>query len=302
MRGLQISIAWSGLPLFGLLAACGDAGGGVASTPTPPASYTRIADMTGDRTFQTGGTQYNSSPAGFSNASALAFGSGVTVAYTAASDTYRLMAPDGTNVTFDPSNAQPAPPGTANTQFWVKTVGTTRDQFALTVPTVAGVPLSYTIVGSWGHIDTAANTAVFRLAVGGAPTIASDMPRTGTATYATSVGGSVVPTGGGVPYTLTGNSTGTFSANFANGSITTALTLAGTPASGGGTVTSFGTFNGTGAIASSGPGFTGTLTGTSATGIFSGAFFGPQALEMGYDWSVTAPTFGAVGTVTGVKN
>ncbi|GAA0310796.1 hypothetical protein GCM10009087_21070 [Sphingomonas oligophenolica] len=286
-----------------MLSACsGGSGGALVSTPTPPASYTKIADMTGDRTFQTGGIQYNSAPSGFSNTSTFAFGNGVTVAYTAASDSYKLTAPDGSTVTFDPSNIQ-APPAGSTTQVWAKTAGTIHDQFSLSVPTVSGVPLSYTLTGSWQHFDTATNTALVRLAVGGAPTIASDMPKTGTATYSTTVGGAANMPGGATPsYLLTGNSTATFSANFGTGAISTTLTLAGTQPSTGATVTNFGTFTGTGSIGSGGPGFTGTLAGTGANGVFSGAFFGPQALEMGYDWSLNGGSFTAVGAVTGRKN
>ncbi|PTS72375.1 hypothetical protein DBR17_19870, partial [Sphingomonas sp. HMWF008] len=162
---------------------------------------------------------------------------------------------------------------------------------------------SYTVVGSWGCFDTTANTGRIRLAVGGAPTIASDMPKTGTATYATGVGGAALVNGSTISNTLTANSTATFSANFATGSITTALTLAG-PLSNAtsGPITNFGTFNGTGTIASGSPGFTGTISGTGASGVFAGAFFGPQAREMGYDWAITGSNFNAVGTVTGVKN
>jgi len=48
---------------------------------------------------------------------------------------------------------------------------------------------------------------------------------------------------------------------------------------GGAGVANFGTFNGTGTLTGSGPGFTGTLTGTTANGIFSGGFFGPEAAK-----------------------
>lgn len=290
------------LPVFAALSACsgGSGGGGLSSTPTPtPASYTKIVDMTGDRTFQTGGVQYNTGPTGFSNASTQTFGSGVTVAYTVANDSYRLTAPDGSTVTFDPSNAQTPPPG-SNAQVWVKITGTTRDQFFLSVPSVSGVPLSYTLTGSWGRFDTTNGTGLVRLAVGGAPTIASDMPKTGTATYSTAIGGSAVVPGTAAPYTLTGSSTATFSANFGTGAITTAMTLGGTQT--GPAVTNFGTFNGTGTLTSAGPGFTGTVSGTGANGVFSGAFFGPQALEMGYQWSINGSALSAAGTVTGRKN
>jgi hypothetical protein len=142
------------LPMLAMLSGCGggaSTGGGVASTPTPtPATYVKIADMTGDRTFQTGGVKYNTSATGFSNGATEAFGSGVVVSYTAATDTYRLTAPDGATATFDPSSVQPPPPGSTALQ-WVKVTGTTRDQFTLSVPLVNGVPLSYTVVGVWGR-------------------------------------------------------------------------------------------------------------------------------------------------------
>lgn len=299
------AVSWgAAVPAIVLLSACGGGNGvgSVASTPAPPPSYTKIADMTGDRTFVTGGIQYNSIPnVGFANAVTQAYGNGVSVAYSASTDSYKLTAPDGSTVTFDPSNAQPPTPGSTSQQ-WAKTSGTTRDQFVLSVPSVAGVALSYTVIGSWSQIDLTTGRALVRLAVGGAPTLASDMPKTGTATYNTWVGGLVVASGVAVPYSLTANSTATFSANFATGGISTSLSLAGTPASGGDmTVTSFGTFNGTGTIASGGPGFTGTLTGTSANGIFSGMFLGPQASEMGYDWALSGANITAVGSVFGKK-
>ena len=109
------------------------------------------------------------------------------------------------------------------------------------------------------------------------------MPRTGTATYAAAVGGAASQNG--VAYTLSGHSSATFSADFAANSVTTALTLGGTQGPNGTTVTQLGTFNGSGAIANGGPGFTGAFSAANGvTGAFSGAFFGPKALEMGYDW------------------
>ncbi|PTS87588.1 hypothetical protein DBR17_05725, partial [Sphingomonas sp. HMWF008] len=145
------------LPLATMLGACGGSAGvgSVGSTPTPPAAatYTKIADMSGDRTFQTAGIEYNTGPGVLgTGVSTFAFGSGVTVAYTASSDSYRLTAADGSTVTFDPSNVQSGTP-IPNGVLYVKTVGTTRDQFSISAPTVAGVPLSYTVVGSWGCFD-----------------------------------------------------------------------------------------------------------------------------------------------------
>lgn len=301
----MISKSWqSGLILAGsalALAGCGDSstGLGITSTP-PPVSYTKIADITGNRTFQTGGVTYNASASGFTNGASLAFGSGVTVAYNAAAESYTVTAPGGATQTFGPTELQPVNPQAPTSVTYVKTVGTTRDQLTLIAPG-GSVPLSYTVFGTWGTINTGNNNGTYRIAVGGSPTVASDMPKTGTATYAIQVGGSAV--NNGVAHTLSGYSSGSFSANFGSGTVTTALTLAGPPSSQlGGLVTNFGTFNGTGTIASGGPGYTGTMTGANAvSGLFSGAFFGPQALETSFGYYLSGGNFSAVGGASGIK-
>ena len=96
-----------------VLAACGG-DGGLASggpPPSPPGvTYTRLADLTGDRTFQTAGVTYDPTAQGYANTSAQAFGSGAQVAYNAASDSYTLSAAGATTATFTPANlVQPAP-------------------------------------------------------------------------------------------------------------------------------------------------------------------------------------------------
>lgn len=287
------------------LAGCGggsgsSSSGGVVSAPPPTtaASYTKIVDMSGDRTFQTAGLQYSIVPSGFANGFAQTPGSGVTVAYLSASDSYRLTAPDGVSVTFSPADTIAPPASLPNTLQWSKASGANRDTFTLTVPTIgSGVALSYMLLGSWIH--TEGSNSVVRLAVGGQPTIASDMPRTGSATYTVVAGGAAQQNG--TSYTLSGNSSATFAANFATNSISTSLTLGGTTSSLGATVTPFGTFNGSGTISASGSGFTGTLSGGGATGLFSGVFFGPQALEVGYDWFLSNGNLSAVGVVAGIK-
>jgi hypothetical protein len=299
----------SALTLGLMLAGCGDgSGGGVVSTGPGPASYTKIADLTGDHTFQTAGVQYNTAPTGFANSSTQALGSGVTIAYTASTNSYKLTAPDGSTTTFGPadlaSNSPPplSVPPPANTQQWFRNNGTTSDSFRLTVPQVNGVALSYTVVADWEHVNNLGQTGVARIAIGGMPTLASDMPRTGSATYATAVTGTA--NRGGISDSLTGNSTATFSADFAHGSVTTALNLVRSGLNV--QPLALGSFNGTGTISSTGPDFTGTLSGgdtsgIAATGAFAGAFFGPKALEMGYAWYVSGGAFSAVGAVTGVK-
>ncbi|MEP6868535.1 MAG: transferrin-binding protein-like solute binding protein [Novosphingobium sp.] len=129
------------------------------------------------------------------------------------------------------------------------------------------------------------------------------MPKSGTANYSVTVGGALAAVTGG-NYLLTGNSTGTFSADFAANTVSTSITIAGTPQPvvSGAPVTSFGTYTGTGTVSSNA--ITGTLTGTNATGGFSGAFFGPQALELGVSYYLNntgSTPFNAVGGIVGIK-
>lgn len=291
-----------------LLAGCGggDAGsGGVGSTPPPP-GYTKIVDMSGNRTFQTAGVTYDTAPSGFTNGVVNTFGNGVTVAYSAGTDSYTVTAPGGATQTFGPADLQPPTGGTPTSVQYAKVNGTTREQLTLIAPG-GPVPLSYTVIGTWGSVNTTTNAGPFRVAIGGAPTLAGDMPKTGTASYGMGVGGTaIVPQGTrlgtATPYNLGGSSSGTFSANFASGTISTTLNLGGTPlGSSGGPATNFGTFTGTGSLSSGGPGFSGTLTGTAADGIFAGLFLGPQAVEMGFGYVLTGPAFSAVGGASGIK-
>jgi hypothetical protein len=277
------------------LAACGDgSGSGTASTPPPPATYTKIADMSGNQTFQTAGVTYTFGAGGASNGTAQTLGNGVTVAYNAATDVYTVTAPGGSpSQTFGPNDVQPLPQ-TPTSLRYVKTTGTTVDTLILTPSTL----LSYALFGSWSQLNTTNNTSTFRLAIGGSPTLASDMPKTGSATYNTAFGGTA--NANGATYNLAGNTSGTLSANFGAGTVSSTLNMGGTQVANG-PVTQLGAFTGSGTIASGGPGFSGTLTGTPGSGVFAGAFFGPQALEAAYSFFVSGTNFNAVGQGGGVK-
>ena len=291
-----------------LVAACGE--GSVTSTPTPtptptppPPTYLKLSELSGDRTFQTAGVKYDVGSTGTSNASSLTFGNGVQVAYTAASDSYTLSIPGATTTTFQPSEVQ-LPQQAPNVVQYLKRNGSgaVTDVLTLIAPSSGGVALNYTLVGTWGtNLNTA--TPTYRIGIGGIPTLASDMPKTGSASYTVGAGGSA--NNNGTNYTLSPNSTAAFSANFAAGTVGTVLNLSGVTNPTAAPV-SFGAFNGTGTISSTGPGFNGTFTGTAfnssaINGVFSGAFFGPQALEMGYAYALSAGGFNAVGAVTGIK-
>lgn len=290
------------------LSGCGD--GSVNSTPPPaltpppppPPTYLKLTDLTGDRTFKTAGIEYDVGPSGTSNHTTLAYPDGVQVAYSSANDSYTLSVAGATSATFLPSEIsqpQPAP----NVVQYIKrnSNGAVTDVLTLIIPSPGGVPLSYTLVGTWGTNITTNPT--YRIGIGGIPTLVTDVPKTGSANYTVGVGGSA--NNGGTNYMLSPNSTATFSANFGAGTVATMLNLSGVVNSSA-TPVPFGAFNGTGTISSTTPGFAGTFSGTAfnaspITGVFSGAFFGPQAIEMGYAYGLTAGNFNAVGAVTGTK-
>jgi hypothetical protein len=137
------------------------------------------------------------------------------------------------------------------------------------------------------------NTGVFLL---GQETTAANMPRTGSGTYSGIVDG--YASFGGTGYRLLG-STGTLTANFATGGISTSLFLSGNSdflTGTSGAFRTFGTLSGTGAITSGTNEYSGDLSGFGMIGAFAGQFFGPAANETGY-------AFGAVGggdTIAGV--
>jgi hypothetical protein len=280
-----------------LLASCGGSdGGGMASAP-PPVTYKTLAELSGDQTFQSGGITGKPNGPELKEESAIAFGQGVEIKYFAATDTYNLNNGSGLVVEFTPANVTDR---NDTTVTWQKPNGVGIDVLSISNPSVNGVKLSYVLLGNWTHLAPSAERAYSM--VGGVPTQAGDVPRSGNATYSTQVVGLAAK--GGQPYVLFGQSTGTFSANFASNSVSTSLTLAG-KLPGGTAVTAIGNYSGTGTISSSGPGFQGTLTGSDASGAFSGAFFGPRGVEAGYTFflnGTTDSTLSIQGALFGRKN
>jgi hypothetical protein len=254
------------------------------------------------------------------------FGNTVTIGFNAASSTYTINAPNNTVLNFGPADLLTTTTNPANTNpkvisYAVKVGTQVSSQFDIYTPVAGGVDLTYTRVGSGSLITnpgTAGQTIDIISGVFGVPTIASDMPTTGSATYSkVTIDGvanifppSVTPQqSGGLLYYLTG-STATFSANFATGAIQTQLNLVhSTPPGFPATVTypTLGpaALTGTGSITSGTSAFTGTIGagGPYSNGAFTGQFFGPQAAEFGYNFALTSTTTGngAFGTVTGAK-
>lgn len=174
----------------------------------------------------------------------------------------------------------------------------------LWAPEVRGVRLSYTRNGTYNYTAPTVEDGRFARFVFGSETANSDMPRTGSATYRTSVEGVVVQTeAGSLPaYYPVKPDNATFSANFQDMSVATTLLLSTTGAQGtSGPDRDFGSLSGKGTIAAAGSGFTGSFENAGITGGFSGAFFGPGAVEMGYAFHAVHADYVTVGSVSGIK-
>jgi len=297
-------LAGSSMTLGLLLSGCG--GGGVGSTPPPP-TYTKLADLQGNQTFQSAGMHFKSIIGDqFTDHSVQKYGAGVTIAYNAAADSYTLTAPDGTTDTFSSSTS--TPPSGYSPQPHQLALFKNDAVLGIETPLVNGVALNYTALASWSHFNV--NESSYYNAILGVPTIASDMPRSGTANYQTNVIGSAFLNSSS--YDLSAASTATFSADFAAGTVATTLRLAGTPftptpMSAARPPVDFSSYSGTGTIAAGGPAFSGTLAHTPdnpipLTGEFAGAFFGPQAKEMGYSFYLfSGGGLSIQGAVVGTK-
>jgi len=170
--------------------------------------------------------------------------------------------------------------------------------------------LNYTLLGAWTYTPAGSGAVYIGATSTGSGTAPANVPTSGTATYAGSgahggaLGAYFVPSGTGAITigSLVGDASVT--ANFATGAVSGSLTnMTATPASGGastpwnnvaltGTISRFTStvaFNG--ATSTSGaPAGAGTAGFSStATGIVSGGFFGPNADEVGATWSLTEP-------------
>jgi hypothetical protein len=209
-------------------------------------------------------------------------GSAVSFSYDAASGTYMVQDSGGSAKFGAPDRKADA----SYANVYASTAGTVSNELTLfgnarsDTASSAPVALSYTSYGLWVHADSAANLTNRTYFLYGQPTGAANMPTTGTATYNMTASAQIFRTNY-VPSTLTAvGGSATLTANFGNGTVSTALTLASPSFNG--------TFNGTGSIGADQ--FSGTFptTGsfTTSSGNFSGGFFGPGAKEAGYVFQI----------------
>jgi len=320
MKSYHVAAGVSLTAICLVLAACGksDVDSTPDPTPTPTTSPTPTATptyLTMAQVNATGGDKYYN-PAGVkwqtlgpaTGATAFLPSNVITFEYLATGNTYRVTravpTPSPTPSPLPSPIAVEFPAGSGTTigqtTTFVKTNGTATDTLKLITPRQAGIDLTYTRFLAFDHDDTGTADDLHYRTAYGVLTYVGDVPRTGTASYFTTVLGTA--TRGGTDYVLDGDSTGTFSVNFAGAAdqVTTTLNLNGRQDSASPAV-SFGTLNGTGSIA--GIGFAGNLTATAGgSGQFGGAFFGPQAAEYGYSWLFSGTDFTAEGFAGGKKN
>jgi len=250
-----------------------------------------LEELNADKTFQSVGYDYRRG----SGYVGIPWGAGAQVSYLVDSDTIRLTLSDGRKFDFETPDDEPGFPFAATRTFTNRgEIDDVRQLFLFDPTLVDGVPLTYVrrgwfIDATMGEDGQVTNASFFF----GYKT--PEMPRTGSAIYKTGFFGS--GTAAGIRYSLWANSTSDFSANFANGTVSSNLHLIGEPLEGG-SLADFGTYSGSGRIGASE--FSGTFTG--ADGGFWGGFFGPSAAEFGYSYVLQNATIDAYGYVTGRKD
>lgn len=174
-----------------------------------------------------------------------------------------------------------------------------------TAPTGYLTTFTRSSYAAWWRGDSTAGAKRITYGTFGYPTVSTDLPTSGTATYTTTVAGRAVisPAAGASSVDkLTG--TVTVSVNYATGLVTVTMDLSRVIA--GGNV-AYGTFTGTGAIPVGSTQFTGSFgPGSTIGGTFQGVAYGSQAAELGISFAlsgtVAAGDSRAVGVVLAKKN
>lgn len=288
--------------------ACGGSGGNVlGGNPLPgqPQQNQSLDNLTVSQSFTTAsgtaiGDLENGTgrPLSF-NTTQSGFGDQIQLDYNAASDSYTVrinQAGLSRNETFGPGDIDAA---NSDTEVTIYARG---DQtFALLKPDNTQLPLSFVGYGAWQDARAQNNAVRFETAffTYGILTAANDIPNNRTARYTAIVDGFWSP--GDALLSIGG--TADFEADFINNRINGTFTLVGeeilTP-----TIRPFGTFDAVGTISATQNEFSGTLqnrVSATNTGFFDGAFFGPNAEELGGTFRLTG--FGqAAGVFVGREN
>lgn len=291
-----------------LLTACGGSGGNsLGGNPLPgqPTQNQSLADLVVSQTFQTtSGTIVGDlavgtgAPLSFNTAQS-GFGSQVELQYNATNDNYTVRINQGglsRTETFEPSDIDAA---LSDETFTAYARG---DQLlGLLKPNNPQTPLNFVSYGAWQETRNEGSSVRFETAffTYGIRTAANDIPVSGPMTYNGIVDGFWNP-GDGLRVL---GGTASFTADFSNNRINGTLDMVGESITST-NVRPFGIFDAVGTISGSQNEFSGTLqnrVSATNTGFFDGAFFGPDAQEMGGTFRITG--FGqAVGVFVGSSN
>ena len=224
-----------------------------------------------------------------------------SVIYDPATDTYTLRDTGSPTLTssFGPTNIDVVASDAAFTVY-KKVSGSTTETLRL-LNQGAGNPLivlSYVDYGQWRRATTASGTTNINdtYVVFGTKTARADMPHSGTGSYNTILDGTFVNKTGN--YAVSG--TGTFTADFAAGSISYSSVANATPETIG-TAFSFGTLTGTGSIAFNSSSFrgTGATNGSGYSMGVNGGFYGPGAAEIGGVFTLKGNGGNGTGAIVG---
>ncbi|TGX43403.1 hypothetical protein E5A74_09615 [Sphingomonas naasensis] len=169
----------------------------------------------------------------------------------------------------------------------------------------ANLALTNVSYANWWRGDSTTGAKRITTSVFGYPTVATDMPATGTQAYTSTVVGKLVDVTAGVTTVSRVGGTVTVSVNFSTGLVDLAFNLNRTPEAGGAT-TAFGAFTAQGAIPTKQNLFSGSFTGsTTLSGTLTGGFFGSQGKEIGIAFAANGTIGGGnqrlVGVIVGKK-
>jgi hypothetical protein len=312
-----------------MLSSC-NGGGDASPTPTPTATATPTPTPTASPTYAAfplaaaaefftiaATTNYTGDPA----TSAVTLGVAGTESYTDRVKLATSNAPTtGTYVFREATEesrfaavAPTTPSAAGNPEFIFRSDSTTTaGQFSQieflnnVVPTtVTSDPLLGTLTrvsyGTWFRGDSTAGAKRLTYAAFGYPTVASDLPTTGTQAYTVKVTGRVVRSAAGATAINKIGGTATVSVNFSTGLVDVNFNLTQTTA--GGVTTAYANFSAQGARPVGQFQFNGSFSsGAPLTGTFTGAFFGSQGAEIGITFAGSSTTDRLVGNLVGKKS
>ncbi len=267
------------------LGGCGGGSGGVSSAGTTPVSNSSLAKLVASQSFANQAATSTATIVAKTNSiiTSEAIAQPLTITYDLASNSYTVST-QGRSQTFAPGNLASAAGGVAS---YTVTAGTTTDQLTLHAASVAGYSATaqqYSGLGSWLRTTTSGgnNAVSFDVFVYGLDTAASAVPRTGQASFATTIYGLVtIPS----DEARTFQGVGRMDVDFLDGLFTASATGSETGLA---TQTSYGSgvyVTASGKVTSGSNAFAGDLTysgnTSKSTGTLNGEFFGPNAQELG---------------------